>query len=165
MSKLNKQCKVCNNSFSKRYNESWKQWGSRVFCSQKCYRESRRNPNNNGITFQCSTCKEVKPKKDFVRSRNRRTGYSTYCKECTNLTNREKYKDPSFKGWKDKYSKENYEPARNMAYKKRKELMKDRCEKCGVTGKLQMHHPDYSKPLDVQTLCAQCHSDITWNYA
>lgn len=31
------------------------------------------------------------------------------------------------------------------------------CEKCGATGKLHRHHPDYSKPLDVVVLCRACH--------
>jgi hypothetical protein len=32
-----------------------------------------------------------------------------------------------------------------------------KCEVCGATEKLQRHHPDYSKPLEVQILCAHCH--------
>lgn len=37
------------------------------------------------------------------------------------------------------------------------------CEDCGVTGvKLQMHHEDYSKPLDVNFLCTSCHGKRHW---
>lgn len=31
------------------------------------------------------------------------------------------------------------------------------CSDCGQPGKLQAHHADYSKPLDVTWLCFQCH--------
>lgn len=35
------------------------------------------------------------------------------------------------------------------------------CEKCGTTEvKLERHHPDYSKPLEVVTLCRLCHEKL-----
>ena len=35
------------------------------------------------------------------------------------------------------------------------------CSKCGSTVKLERHHFDYSKPLDVVTLCRKCHNLIS----
>lgn len=34
-----------------------------------------------------------------------------------------------------------------------------RCENCGERRRLNAHHPDYSKPLEVKFLCHRCHGD------
>jgi hypothetical protein len=36
--------------------------------------------------------------------------------------------------------------------------LKPQCELCGSTDYLERHHPDYSKPFEVQTLCRTCHA-------
>jgi hypothetical protein len=35
--------------------------------------------------------------------------------------------------------------------------LQKQCEQCASTKKLERHHPDYSKPLEVKTLCRKCH--------
>lgn len=38
-------------------------------------------------------------------------------------------------------------------------LAKGPCEVCGTTEKVQAHHHDYSRPLDVRWRCVKCHND------
>jgi hypothetical protein len=40
---------------------------------------------------------------------------------------------------------------------------KTKCEFCGDSYKLQKHHPDYSQPFYVITLCDKCHKDFHTN--
>ena len=35
-----------------------------------------------------------------------------------------------------------------------------RCSKCGSERDIQMHHPDYDKPLEIIPLCGPCHREI-----
>ena len=34
------------------------------------------------------------------------------------------------------------------------------CEVCGSTENLERHHPDYSEPLMIMTVCRKCHNHI-----
>jgi len=38
------------------------------------------------------------------------------------------------------------------------------CEACGSVDKLERHHPDYSKPFEVLTLCRPCHNKLHSKY-
>jgi len=42
-------------------------------------------------------------------------------------------------------------------YKRNGKIIPQPCEVPGCTNKAQMHHPDYSKPLEVEWMCQQHH--------
>ena len=38
--------------------------------------------------------------------------------------------------------------------------LKGLCERCGKNPAQHRHHPDYSKPSEVQLVCTKCHGEI-----
>ncbi len=53
--------------------------------------------------------------------------------------------------------------AANNAVRDGRLQRKTECERCGVSGiRLEKHHADYSKPLEVEFLCRLCHKKETW---
>lgn len=50
-------------------------------------------------------------------------------------------------------------PARRTAlnHKRDGKLKPQPCFRCGSSEKLEMHHEDYARPLDVMWLCRKCH--------
>lgn len=45
-------------------------------------------------------------------------------------------------------------------YKGRGKLVQQPCEVCASKVNIQMHHENYSKPLEVNWLCVECHTDL-----
>ena len=67
----------------------------------------------------------------------------------------------------DKIKKADRKWVTTYPYKKRAQLiatrlipLKESCEICGVKNNLQRHHKDYGKPLEVLTLCHDCHNAL-----
>lgn len=52
-----------------------------------------------------------------------------------------------------KHQTKNLEKLRAKIYAQRYTKLGDKCEVCGSTENLERHHDDYSKPLEVRTLC------------
>lgn len=46
----------------------------------------------------------------------------------------------------------------NLAVKSGKIMRPNKCGRCNLYGKIEGHHHDYRKPLDVEWLCRSCHS-------
>jgi len=86
-----------------------------------------------------------------------RLGLQNHCKDCHNEYTRERkipYRKLSI-AEKKKHNSRSY--ARKCI--RIGKLIPQPCEKCGAA-KVEMHHEDYSKPLDVKWLCRTCHVDL-----
>jgi hypothetical protein len=108
----------------------------------------------------CSRCNEEKPRFEFHRDTRKADGLSPWCKLCKNTHRldsiKAKLKDPT-----------STESIRKKIYAQvagalaNGTLVKPKaCPVCEVEvdpTELQGHHHDYSKPLDVEWICRQCH--------
>jgi len=91
----------------------------------------------------------------FGLDRSRSDGLSVYCLTCKAKQMRDFRKTHTLTP--EQQFKDN---ARSYAYVyfKRGKLIKPKaCERCSVIAPLQMHHHDYTKPLEIEWLCKDCH--------
>jgi hypothetical protein len=130
----------------------------------------------------CDTCLTAKPAAEFYAQPNRRDGLTGCCRDCTCTRVRANYAA-------NRPAKQEYERRRNqrperkdaltaslkrqaLAHPERRRariavgnaardgrLKKLPCHRCGTTARVQAHHHDYSKPLDVEWLCFACHRE------
>ena len=60
--------------------------------------------------------------------------------------------------WREEnQEKRNAQHRLQRAVKAGKLTRPNHCERCSIPGRIDAHHTDYSKPLDVQWLCTSCH--------
>lgn len=135
------------------------------------------------MTKQCFKCGDEKPRSEFYRHDQMADGHLGKCKKCTmrdvaehrakNIDAVRQYDRDRAKTelrklgrssiiarWREKW------PERRQAHSKLQYALRAgrltkrfECERCGVTpGRIEAHHRDYSKPLDVQWLCKPCHA-------
>ncbi len=127
----------------------------------------------------CFKCGIAKPLEEFYKHPEMKDGHFNKCKSCTKTAVSSNYRDKI-----DKYKQ--YELDRNQtagrraaqlrySQEKRKrnpekykawnavsnalrdgKLVRQPCEKCG-NPRVDGHHEDYDKPLEVTWLCRQCH--------
>lgn len=130
----------------------------------------------------CFKCKVEKPCTEFYKHPQMGDGYIGKCKECNKIDvqenyakRREQYSDYDAMRYQTPHRKQHalrqQKKARDAdpqkASTRRKtawalrtgKLIRQPCEKCGTTIKVQAHHEDYSKPLDVMWLCFQHHRE------
>lgn len=116
----------------------------------------------------CTRCKVFKPKYEFHPKKIAKTGVTPHCKVCINFITRERQHKQRKEDTKrvhaaDKIRANRY-PEKQVARYKLREAVKagkiqrpKNCTECNAGGKIEAHHPDYSKPLDVLFLCQFCH--------
>lgn len=133
---------------------------------------------------KCCFCKIEKNIEEFGIDKQTPTGIARRCKNCnrekqlrkrrefpekTRTYDRERYKKNPERmrlyrkkidqKMKDLYPEKYF--ARNTfgnAIKRKKISRPDKCEKCNRISKVQGHHDDYTKPLEVIWLCIMCHA-------
>ena len=126
----------------------------------------------------CFKCKIEKPLTEFYRHPQMGDGYLGKCKECAKADVRErrlvnhtyylqydrtrsrsKKRLDGIRASQKKYP--NKEKARVTVHNavKRGKLQKRPCEVCGAS-RVDAHHADYAKPLDVRWLCRRHHMEL-----
>ena len=133
---------------------------------------------------KCFKCGVVKPIEEFYAHPAMGDGHLGKCKECTKKDTKERtilhsdivraydcaraktkeriqYSVQHTKDWRLK-NPEKYKAhcILNNALRDKKIIKSESCQICGKQKKLQAHHYDYSKPLDVIWICAECHGQI-----
>lgn len=120
------------------------------------------------ITKFCEGCKRNLPLKLWRKDKRMKIGVQSKCKKCRNRQNYDRLKNkPEYKkkhNERTKRSLEKYPEKARARFKVRDalirgDLIKCRCRVCDKL-KVQAHHKDYSKPLDVIWLCQQHHNEI-----
>ena len=135
------------------------------------------------MTKRCFKCGLEKDVADFYRHPMMADGRLGKCKECAKADVRDNYRvrrasrrayekmrnrRPERREKARKYSKRRR--ARDpLRYKARTavgnalrdgRLKRQPCGECGSTKRVQAHHHDYAKPLDVEWLCFPCHREL-----
>lgn len=152
----------------------------------KSYSIGRKFDEKGNILWKCYKCYEFKGIEQFNKSKpwgNATRNVQTYCKKCFNIRIKERHlKNPDKLR---EYSKRNYEKNKEKflnkmkiywksnpeRYRKHlirssvsnairdKKLIKGKCSypNGNCIGKIQAHHWDYSKPLEVVWFCSKHH--------
>lgn len=132
----------------------------------------------------CRKCKKDKPEDQFNFFNKEKGTRQTMCRECFSEYNRERYRSnpEKYKADVKKYREENTEACfetRLKVWKKNKTLYNarklteaalasgkiKRPETCQVCGKapekrIEAHHENYDKPLDIIWCCTKCHDKL-----
>ena len=134
---------------------------------------------------RCPTCQTEKDESEFYACKRSPTGLKSQCKPChmegnirtrdperTRLARAEHARkaraaDPEkFRARERKASLLRPKDERVKARRKLHQALRrgsvvrpTTCSKCSAVGKVTAHHPNYSRPLEVEWLCYQCHAD------
>jgi hypothetical protein len=111
-------------------------------------------------TILCSKCQTFKHESLFHKDSGRTNGFDSTCKECRKkYRNKEKYYLKS-KRHIDKFPmKQKARLNLKIAIDKGLIVRPGKCSNCNETTKIQAHHEDYNKPLEVKWLCVNCHKN------
>lgn len=126
----------------------------------------------------CCKCRKVLPVSEFSANRKKRDGLQYACRGCLSAELSRRYRDDLevSRARRRAYfashpetaaratAKQRQSPYKHAAHQsvaravKRGQLAKPTaCSRCDDTYRVEAHHDDYSKPLDVMWLCTACH--------
>ena len=133
----------------------------------------------------CPKCVIEKSLDEFAEFKVGGVMTRSWCRSCQKKDLRIRARTPRYKERRDKYWKDWYyfgggkeytreymreyrqtqegeikrKTRRKMNYLLENRLLqKEPCKKCGSTNKIQAHHSDYLKPLEIEWLCSLCHT-------
>ena len=130
---------------------------------------------------RCKGCQRLIPLSEFYQHGAMKDGYLNFCKDCVRLRisayrlrnveqarakESERYyrkrDDEEFKRGRLKYMRGWRTPQKVKAHNDVRRRLKrpDACSMCGKKCKVEGHHPNYEKPLEIVWVCAMCHHQI-----
>jgi len=128
----------------------------------------------------CSSCKVEKSESDFQIRRESKDGLTFACKACLKIRDKNRDNDSRRQKRREYQKTEAGKQAHKRAmdaYHKRypmkyashvitgnairdgKLIQASECSVCKSTEKIEGHHDDYTKPLEVRWLCESCHKE------
>ncbi len=149
----------------------------------------KRRPSvvEDGVTkWKCCDCHKFFPAEGFYKNKRTILGITSECRNChtkTSMRTRDRSKcretnrvymhrararnlDAFRKRERsrDRPKDEKYlaRKAVNLAVRSGRLIRPECCEVCGKTAKVQGHHEDYQKQLEVKWLCVKCHGKAHW---
>ncbi len=116
-------------------------------------------------TKRCATCGRTLPISEFHRTKRSRDGHKWQCRECVAAYHRDQYErgaglDQRVKACEKSPTGKKARLCVALAIKAGRLKRPHRCSGCGCTDeehRIEAHHADYSRPLDVIWLCTKCH--------
>lgn len=119
---------------------------------------SEHRMDQQGRHKKCCMCQRILPAGSFYPQRDRVNGLSGRCRNCSAAKQQTK-------SYKEQHARSQRRwAARNPEKTKAHDIvhaqgvpLADRCARCGSGNNLHRHHPDYTKPKEVITLCSACH--------
>ena len=130
----------------------------------------------------CFKCNIPKPRADFYKHPRMADGLLGKCKECTKRDSRTRLQEkrPAVARYERERNQTPGRRAKTLEYQRRRRkhdpekykartalgnalrdgrVIRGPCGVCGTTLRVQGHHHDYSKPLDVRWLCFKHHRE------
>lgn len=128
----------------------------------------------------CFKCGIKKPLTEFYLHSQMADGHLNKCKECAKQDSKKEYRNNVEERKEYEHQRNSTQERKNAAAEKQRlhraknpekykartavsnairdgRLKRQPCIYCGSTEKIQGHHKDYSKPLEVTWVCFQCH--------